>query len=88
MEEYGYTWSGMAGTLHWFYDICHGSKEEGNGGVGIIPFVYDQAKEYYATLSTAEEKNKDMNVMREPVIFNIQSPRVWQRPPHLLDLGE
>jgi hypothetical protein len=78
----------MAGTLHWFYDINHGSKEEGYGGVGIIPYVYDQAKEYYATLSTAEEKNKDVTMLRDSVIFNIQSPRAWQRPPHLLDLGE
>ena len=71
MEEYGYTWSGMAGTLHWFYDINHGSVEAGNGGVGIIPFVYNQAKDYYTTLAKAEEKNKNAKVKRDSVIFNI-----------------
>lgn len=84
IKEYGYTWSGMAGTLHWFYDINHGSVEDGHGGVGIIPYVYDQAKEYYLTISKAEEKNKEVKELRAPVFFSIQSPRVWHRPPQLL----
>lgn len=88
IKQYGYTWSGMAGTLHWFYDINHGSIEEGHGGIGIIPYVYDQAKEYFLTISKAEVANKEIKEVRTPVIFNIQSPRAWQRPPHLLDLED
>lgn len=84
IQRYGYTWSGMAGTLHWFYDIRHGSTEEGHGGVGIIPFVYDQAKEYYITIAKAEQSNKEVKNVREPVFFSIQSPRAWHRPPQLL----
>lgn len=88
IEEYGYTWSGMAGTLHWFYDIKHGSKDKGNGGIGIIPYVYDQAKEYYITIAKAEKENKDIKLLREPVVFNIQSPRAWHRPPQLLNMED
>ena len=86
--KYGYTWSGMTGCLHWFYDINHGDKEEGHGGIGIIPFIYDEVKNYYQDIYKAQEKNKQIKMMRSPVVFNIQSPRAKERPPHLLDLGE
>lgn len=41
MQLYNYTWSGMTKCLQWFYFINHGSIEEGHGGVGIIPYIYD-----------------------------------------------
>lgn len=88
IKEYGYTWSGMTGCLHWFYNINHGSLEEGHGGIGIIPFIYDNVKEYYQDIYNAQEKNKKIKIMREPVEFNIQSPRAWERPPHLLNLED
>lgn len=88
IKQYGYTWSGMAGTLHWFYDLNHGNIEEGHGGIGIIPYVYDQAKEYYITITKANETNKNKQVMRESVYFSIQSPRAWQQPPQLMDMED
>ena len=88
INEYGYTWSGMTKSLQWFFIINHGSKEKGNEGIGILPFIYDKAKEYYYNIYLAELKNKEVKEMRQVVDFDIQSPRAWQRPPHLLDLGE
>ena len=44
IATYGYTWSGMRACLHWFYEINHGSLEEGHGGVGIIPFSFQFLK--------------------------------------------
>ena len=88
INQYGYTWTGMTKCLYWFYKINHGSIEEGHGGVGIIPFIYDDVKQYYYDLYLAKEKNK-MKRLRAPVYeINIQSPRMYERPPHLLDLGE
>ena len=78
----------MTGCLHWFYNINHGSLEEGHGGIGIIPFIYDNVKEYYQDIYNAQEKNKKIKIMREPVEFNIQSPRFQEQPPHLLDLED
>lgn len=86
--KYGYTWSGMTGCLHWFYNINHGDKEEGHGGIGIIPFIYDEVKKYYQDIYKAQEKNRQTKIMREPVYFNIQSPRTWHRPLHLLNLED
>ena len=50
IQQYGYTWSGMAGCLHWFYNINHGSLENGHGGIGIIPFIYEECRKYYQDL--------------------------------------
>lgn len=88
IKQYGYTWSGMTGCLHWFYNIKHGSLEDGHGGIGIIPFIYDECRKYYQELYKAQEKNKNVIKLREQINFNIQSPRAWERPPHLLDLGD
>ena len=88
IQRYGYTWSGMTGCLHWFYNINHGDIEESHGGIGIIPFIYDEVKKYYQDIYKAQEKNKNIKIRRESVYFNIQSPRAWQRPPLLLDLED
>ena len=76
------------GCLHWFYHINNGSLEEGHGGIGIIPFIYDQCRKYYQDIYKAQEKNKEVKELRQVIDFNIQSPRAWQRPLHLLDLEE
>ena len=86
--KYGYTWSGMTGCLHWFYNINHGDKEEGHGGIGIIPFIYDDVKKYYQDIYKSQEKNKNIRPRAQVINFNIQSPRTWERPPHLLNLED
>lgn len=54
IQQYGYTWSGMTGCLHWFYNINHGNIEEGHGGIGIIPFIYNQVRDYYMKLDKTQ----------------------------------
>lgn len=88
IARYGYTWSGMRGCLHWFYDIHHGSVEDGHGGIGIIPYIYDDVKEYYQGIYKTQQENRKKKIERTPVIFNIQSPRAYQQPPKLIDLGD
>lgn len=88
IKQYNYTWSGMTGCLYWFYILNHGSLEEGHGGIGIIPYIYDNVKDFFKTQYETQEKNKKVTNLRIPVEFNIQSPRPWNRPPHLIDLGD
>ena len=88
IQQYGYTWSGMAKCLNWFYNINHNSLEEGHGGVGIIPYIWDEVYKYYYDLYKAQEKNKRITAQNPVIEFNIQSPRSYKQPPHLLDLEE
>ena len=34
-------------TLRYFYDVKKGDKEKANGGIGIIPFIYKDAENYW-----------------------------------------
>ena len=88
IQEYGYTWSGMTACLHWFYNINHGNLEDGNGGIGIIPFIYNEVKEYYQNIYSVQEKNSHVTMRQSVVEFNIQSPRAWSQPPQLLNLED
>lgn len=61
-EQYGYTYSGMHKALIYFYEIKGNSIEKANGGVGIIPYVYQDAYNYYYALWEAKQANKDKEI--------------------------
>lgn len=88
INDYGYTWSGMTGCLHWFYNINHGSLEEGHGGIGIIPYIYDNVKKYYQQRYLTENKNKNKKMRKQVIEFNIVPPKPIKPTPRLLDLGD
>lgn len=60
--KYGYTYSGMLKALNYFYEIKGNSIEKSNGGIGIIPYVYKDAYNYYYALWMAQEVNKEKDV--------------------------
>ena len=85
IKNYGYTWYGMTKSLQWFYFVNNGTTEKSNDGVGIIPYVYDRAKEYYKEVDTTQKKNEKI-MLRQPVIeIKAKSPRAWKQPPRMFD---
>ena len=52
----------MQKALHYFYEIKGGDKSKANGGIGIIPYVYKDAYNYYYNLWLAKQKNSDIEV--------------------------
>lgn len=87
-ETYDYSYSGMLKTLIWFYEIKGNSIEKANGGIGIIPFVYKDALNYYYNVYMAQMANKE--VKYKPVIkeITIESPEVYVKPPKMFNAGE
>lgn len=61
-QEYGYSYSGMLKSLIYFYEVKGNSTEKANGGIGIIPFVYKDAYNYYLDLFLAKQKNQEKNI--------------------------
>lgn len=59
VEEYNYTYSGIHKALIYHFEIKGGSIEKANGGIGIVPYVYQSAYRYYYALWEAQQKNKD-----------------------------
>lgn len=89
IKQYGFTYSGMLKSLKWFYEVKGNSKESSNGRIGIIPYIYEEAKKYYYNLYLAQQRNKDVQGYRlEVKEIVIASPRMYIAPPKLFDLGE
>ena len=59
IEENNYTYSGIKNALVYFFEIKGNSVEKANGGIGIVPYVYTQAYNYYYSLWLAQQKNED-----------------------------
>lgn len=67
----GYTASGILKTLVYWYEIKHNDVSKAMGGIGIVPYVYKQALDYYYNLYLAEMANvdKDIDEYRPKEIF-------------------
>ena len=59
IDQYQYTYSGMKKALVYFYEIKGNSTDKANGGIGIIPYVYKDAFNYYYSIWEANQKNED-----------------------------
>lgn len=57
----GYTLEGIYGTLVYAFEIKKISRYEGNGGIGIVPYLYDEAREYYRRQRTIAEKAREIS---------------------------
>jgi hypothetical protein len=88
-HDYDYSYSGMLKTLTWFYDIKGNPKEKANGGIGIIPFVYKDALNYYYSLYLAQIANEKVGSYKlEVKEIEIESPEVYRRPHKMFNVGE
>lgn len=76
VEEFNYTYSGIQKALYYHYEIKNGDKLKANGGIGIVPYVYKDAYNYFYNLWLAKQKNVDIKVeLYQPVVKEIVIPR-------------
>lgn len=76
IDEYNYTYSGIRKALIYHYEIKGGDKSKANGGIGIVPYVYQNAYEYHYNLWLAQQKNKDVEInLYTPKVKEIIIPR-------------
>ena len=81
VEDYNYTYSGIMKALQYHYEIKGGDKSKANGGIGIVPYVYQQAYEYHYKLWLAQQKNKDVEVSQyTPKVIEIVISRPQRKP--------
>ena len=59
IEEYSFTYSGILKALIYFYEIKKNSIDKSNGGIGIVPYIYKDAYNYYYSLWLAQQKNNN-----------------------------
>lgn len=73
IQEYNYTYSGMLKALVYFYEIKGGSIEDAHDGIGILPYIYQDAYNYYYNLWLAKQKNEDKELERyKPRVIEVK----------------
>lgn len=91
-EEYDYSYSGILKTLIYWYDIKKNSLEKANNGIGIVPYVFDDAKKFYYNLYYAEINNKKEKFKRhfanEKKVVEIPLPKQEKKQNKLFNLGD
>lgn len=73
-DEDGYSYSGMLKALVYFYEIKENPIDKANGGIGIIPYVYKDAYNYYYALWLANQKNEHKLI--EQYVPQVQEIRI------------
>lgn len=76
-KEYNYSYSGMLKSLVYFYEVKGNSVDKANGGIGIVPFIYQDAYNYYLALFNAQQNNKDKDVIK----YTSQIKEITIKPP-------
>ena len=78
----------MLKALLWWFDVKKNSVEAANGGIGILPYIYNDAKTYYYGLYMAQLSNKDKTIHQRVEEVEIAPPRVYVQPPKLFNIEE
>lgn len=83
-RDYNFTYSGMMKALEYFYKVKQHPIDK-TKGVGIIPYVYKQAYDYYYALWRASEENKKKDLSEyvpKDIEITIKAPQrqVDKRP--------
>ena len=90
-RDYNYTYTGIKKTLVWWFEVQGNSLDKSNGGIGIVPYVYDDACKYYYSLFLAQaiNENKQLEGYRPRIEeITIAPPTVEIAPPRLFKLEE
>lgn len=84
IEQYGYTYESMYKTLVYMREIkcmdLHGDA------VGMIPYLSDEAVDYYTELVNVEENNKDIDVSKMYRTKSVVVLPKFQRRNNLIDI--
>lgn len=77
VKENNYSYSGIKRSLIYFYEIKKNSLDKANDGIGIVPYVYQEAYQYYYNLWIAQQKN----INKELIDYQPRSITITIKPP-------
>lgn len=81
VDEYNFTYSGMKKALVYFYEVKGNDRTKAKGGIGIIPYVYRDAYNYYYSLWLANQKNEHKVITDyKPVVREVRIPPPQLKP--------
>ena len=85
IEDYhnnkNYTYSGIYKSLLYFYQVKGNSIDNANGGIGIVPYVYEDARNYYTAIFAAQERSQAKPIAQwQPKVIEVHIPPPVSKP--------
>lgn len=87
LKKKGFTDKGIYLSLCYYYNVMKGDPEKAEGGIGIVPYIYEEAEKYWReqykkqkTILESLEKQKEQMENREEIVIkknNANKPR-WK----------
>ena len=74
-EENNYSYSGILKSLIYFFEVKHNPVDKANNAIGIVPFCYKDAYNYYLALYMAQHANKDKTLVQTVREITIKPPQ-------------
>lgn len=62
IKDFNYTYSGIYKSLVYHYEVKKGETEKGKGHLGIVPYVYQDAYNYYYDLWLKQQQNVGIQI--------------------------
>ena len=77
----GYSYKGIRKTLIYWFEIKGNSIEKANGGIGIIPYIYEQALVYWRSIWEAQQYNQQVqNIVKETPVREVHITSQERKP--------
>ena len=74
VKDFRFTYSGIHKSLKYFYEVKKNPLNKNMQTIGIVPFIYQQAYNFYFTLWQAQQQDKEKIVKPTIVEINIDRP--------------
>ena len=72
--KYNYTYKGIHHALQYYYEVTNHPIQMRFNTIGIVPYVYNRAEEYYKKISEARTRNKKVGEIEEKQVKEIRIP--------------
>lgn len=84
-KENNFTYNGVLYSLKYFYEIKNNPVDI-NYGIGIVPVIYEEAKNFYIKKSIVWEKNSKININKTEKTVQIKSKKPKSKP--MIDISK
>ena len=87
-EENQYSLSGIYKSLIYWYEVKKNPIDKANGHLGIVPFIYQDAYNYYLALFIAQQANTNKVLDKETKEVTIAPPKMRGTKQKLIEFEE
>ena len=73
-NQKGYSWQNILFAVRYWFELGEGADEEPEqASLGIIPFVYDEAVQFFKTVELAKEHNASFTPKNQTTVYRYES---------------